>query len=252
MELLALIKLSHKKYKPRFHVGFAFWYGLDLENCGFAIGVVKCRKGDDIMYLPGTINERIGDLRTGKGLSQKELCKLIDIAPSQLSRIENGETKAISSDILIKLSKGFGVSTDYILGLTTISAQKSYDISELGLSEDAVKALIVGGVDVQILNRIIAHKQFPYLMVMIKRYFDDSTAAGIMGRNEMIDFMTSTIADYAKENPDKRAEIRHDILNMKSEKLGAYEADFEKIKSVFLAILKDIKRILAKTKTLPR
>lgn len=45
-------------------------------------------------------------------------------------------------------------STDYILGLSTLSVRKSYDISELGLSEGAVRGLVTGTVDVQILNRL--------------------------------------------------------------------------------------------------
>ena len=79
------------------------------------------------MYLPGTVNERITDLRMNKKLSQKELSEIIGVAPSQISRIENGEIQKISGDILIKLAKYFGVSTDFILGLTTISTPKSYD-----------------------------------------------------------------------------------------------------------------------------
>jgi len=204
------------------------------------------------MCLPGTIGEKIGDLRSSKNLSQKELCKLIGIAPSQLSRIESGQTKTISSDILIELSKVFGVSTDYILGLTTISVQKSYDISKLGLSEGVVRALLSDSVDVSIFNRIVEHTRFPYLMLSLQRYFNNDTAVGIMGRNEMIDFATSTIADFAKENPEHKAEIREDIRDMKSEKLGEHEADLEKIKSTFMAIIRDIKKeIRDKKETTP-
>ena len=54
----------------------------------------------------------------------------------QLSRIVSGETRTVSSDILIGVAKEFKVSTDYILGLSTVSVRKSYDISELGLSEE--------------------------------------------------------------------------------------------------------------------
>ena len=46
-------------------------------------------------------------------------------------------------------------STDYILGLSTLSVRKSYDISELGLSEGAVRGLVTGTVDMQILNRLL-------------------------------------------------------------------------------------------------
>lgn len=95
------------------------------------------------MYLPGTVNERIGDLRTSRGLQQKELAEMIGVSASQLSRIENGETTNINSETIAKLARALNVSTDYILGLTTISVPKSYDISELGLSEGTVKNLLM-------------------------------------------------------------------------------------------------------------
>jgi plasmid maintenance system antidote protein VapI len=66
--------------------------------------------------------------------------------------------KKISHDILIKLSKALGVSADYILGLTTLCTRKSYDISELGLSESAVKNMVLGKFDMQALNRILEYK----------------------------------------------------------------------------------------------
>ena len=194
------------------------------------------------MYLPGTINERIGDLRTSRGLSQKELCDMIGLVPSQLSRIEQGKIQNISSDILIKLSQALNVSTDYILGLTTLSVQKSYDISELGLSQGAVKALVTSLIDVQTLNKLLEHKRFPYLMQMVKWYFDGSIAAGIATRNELIDFATATLGDFAKENPEYKNEVLPDVRRIKSYKLGEHEAELEKIKSVLLAILKDIKK----------
>ena len=56
--------------------------------------------------------------------------------------------KTISSDYLIKLAKELKTSTDYILGLTPVSVPKSYDISELGLSNEAVKGLVTGTIDV--------------------------------------------------------------------------------------------------------
>jgi len=139
------------------------------------------------MYLLGTTYERIGDLRTSRGWSQKKLSEITGIVTSQLSRIENGNIDNISSDILIKLAKAFGVSTDYILGLTTISTPKSYDISELGLSEGAIKPLVTGIVDVPILNRLLEHKTFPYLLYLIKTYFDNSIATGNIQRNAIID-----------------------------------------------------------------
>jgi phage host-nuclease inhibitor protein Gam len=76
---------------------------------------------------------------------------------------------------------------------------------------------------------------------MLKRYFNDDTASVIMERNEIIDFATATLGDFAKENPKHKAEVRGDIRALKSEKLGVHEADLAKIKSTFMAIIKDIK-----------
>lgn len=52
------------------------------------------------------------------GISRSELARRLHVTPSQISRIVNGETKTISSDILIALAEEFHVSADYILGLT--------------------------------------------------------------------------------------------------------------------------------------
>lgn len=193
------------------------------------------------MYLPGTVGERIVDLRSLKGWNQKELATRIELAPSQLSRIESGETKNISGDILVKLAKEFRVSTDYILGLTTVSVPKSYDISELGLSEGAVKGLVTGAVDVEILNRLLEHKSFPWLISLIRIYFQDTAARGIMARNQVIDMATTSISDFMKSNPEHRGEARQDMQFLTAQKIGKHEAEIEKIKNLFLAILRDIK-----------
>lgn len=183
------------------------------------------------MYLLGTVGERIADFRSVKGWNQKELAKRMELAPSQLSRIESGETKNISSDILVKLAKVFHVSTDYILGLTTVSVPKSYDISELGLSEGAIKGLVMGTVNAEILNRLMEHKSFPRLVNLIQIYFSDTAARGIMARNQIIDLATSSISDLMKNKPEYRSEARQDMQFLTAQKIGKHEAEIEKIKA---------------------
>ena len=127
------------------------------------------------MALPGTPGQRISDLCNGNHITQKELAEKIGVSASQLSRIVSGETRTVSSDILIGVAKEFKVSTDYILGLSTVSVRKSYDISELGLSEGAVRGLVTGAVDVQILNRLLEHSgghSFPRLFSVINVFLN--------------------------------------------------------------------------------
>lgn len=65
-----------------------------------------------------TPSEIIAELCVEVGISKSELARRLEITPSQITRILNGDTKTISSDILIKLTKLFGVSADYLLGIT--------------------------------------------------------------------------------------------------------------------------------------
>lgn len=177
------------------------------------------------MALPGTPGQRISDLCNGRHIPQKELAKKIGISPSQLSRIVSGETKTVSSDILIGIAKEFRVSTDYILGL----------------SEGAVRGLVTGMVDVEILNRLLEHKNFPRLISLIQIYFQDTAARGVMARNKVIEMATASLSDLMKDRSEYRAEARQDIQFMNAQKLGEHEAEIEKIKNVFMSILRDIK-----------
>lgn len=207
--------------------------------------------GGVAMYLPGTPGEIIGNLRTKMGWTKLKLSQETGIPQSQLSRIENGKITHISSDILIKLAKTFNISTDYILGLTKVRSPKNYDILELGLSENAVKMIVSKKIDVDILNQLLEHKNFPYLIYMIKAYFDNSISDGIVARNDIINMATSTLVDFMKDNPEHKSEVQQDIRLLKSQKLGNHEAELDKIKNTFVAILKDIQKNIDREFTQP-
>lgn len=184
---------------------------------------------------------RLSNLRKDHDLSQKQLGDQLHVTHSQISRIESGETKNPNISIVIDAARFFHVSTDYLLGITQITSPKSYDISELGLSEEAVTRLITRRIDVDILNRLLEHENFPKLCIMIRNYFDDTIAEGIMARNKVIDFAVNQLTDLMTAEPSKRKEIIKDKQFLSSQKLGANEADIEKIKIQFMAILRDIK-----------
>lgn len=181
------------------------------------------------------------NLRKDHDLSQKQLADQLHVTHSQISRIESGETKNPNISIVIDAARFFHVSTDYLLGITQITSPKSYDISELGLSEEAVTRLITRRIDVDILNRLLEHEHFPKLCIMIRNYFDDTIAEGIMARNKVIDLAVDQLTDLMTAEPSKRKEIIKDKQFLSSQKLGANEADIEKIKIQFMAILRDVK-----------
>lgn len=60
---------------------------------------------------------RIRDLREDNDLTQKQLSNKLNCSQQVYSNYELGQ-RDIPTDILIKLSKFYDVSVDYILGLT--------------------------------------------------------------------------------------------------------------------------------------
>ena len=71
-----------------------------------------------------------------------------------------------------------------------------------------------------------------------------SAAKGITARNQLIEIATASLSDLMKEHPEHRAEAKQDLQLLNAQKMGEHEAEIEKIKNVFLAILRDIKKIL--------
>ena len=62
-----------------------------------------------------------------------------------------------------------------------------------------------------------------------------------MARNQLIELETASLSDLIKEHPEHRAEAKQDLQLLNAQKMGEHEAEIEKIKNVFLAILRDIK-----------
>ncbi len=60
---------------------------------------------------------RLRDLREDAELKQQELAEYLHIRQNTYSQYENGQ-RQLPIEVLIKLSKFYKVSTDYILGLT--------------------------------------------------------------------------------------------------------------------------------------
>ena len=63
------------------------------------------------------VYKRIRDLREDRDLTQKEVAKSLNCSQQVYSNYELGQ-RDIPTDILIKLSGFYDVSTDYILGLS--------------------------------------------------------------------------------------------------------------------------------------
>ena len=62
---------------------------------------------------------RIRDIREDSDLTQTDIAKMLNVAQRTYSGYENG-TRSIPIQLLVKLAFYYGVSVDYLLGLTNI------------------------------------------------------------------------------------------------------------------------------------
>ena len=110
--------------------------------------------------LSDTTGRRITGLREREDMTLDELAAKIGINATTLGRIEKGQTQKINSDVLVALAREFSVSTDFLLGLTSIPERKNYDVSELGLSAQSVRNLYTQRVDTDVVNRLLEHPRY--------------------------------------------------------------------------------------------
>ena len=189
------------------------------------------------------IARRITELREEHDWKKTELARRLGISHSQVSRIESGETETLSSDILIRLAEVFDVSADYLLGLTDMRTKKNLDIAQLDISEEAAIQLASGKLDLGMLSRLLEHKEFAKVLFLMRAYLDNRLEIGNMARNEMIDFMTDMAGEWCKSRPKKQKEVQHDMSYLSAQKLCTHEAELEKIKNLFMKILRDVKKM---------
>ena len=78
---------------------------------------------------------RLKNLRLRKHMTQSDLAERLGVTKSVISAYETG-LRMPSYDILIKISRIFRVTTDYLLGL---ESKQEIDVS--GLTEDEIHAL---------------------------------------------------------------------------------------------------------------
>ena len=61
------------------------------------------------------LSKRLKEIREEKGLSQRELAKLLNIDKSTVAKYETGE-RSPDADMIVQLADFFDVSTDFLLG----------------------------------------------------------------------------------------------------------------------------------------
>jgi len=193
--------------------------------------------------LEGNLTERLRELREEHGYkSRNKLADVLGIDRTTYSRIENGSTKTISSDILVALAKLYNVSADYILGLSNTPEKTYDDINTLGLSIDAAKNLCSASVDARVVNELLLNKKFAMVTKMLAGYYTAIANKIYESKNKALDFNYELLQSMVSEGKlPGDSEMKKLAENIKAQKETTIQADIEKIKSTFMSAVKEIR-----------
>ena len=188
-------------------------------------------------FLPGTVRQRLADIMKIRKVSQTELAQRIGCQDSTISRFISGKTDKLSDENIIRIARVFNVSTDFILGVTTVPDRKNYEIDELGLSAQAARNLYTGKVNTQVVNRLLESPRFAELTYILEQYFDDTLAAGYAAQNQMYATLSSLTRKTVKS--DAANQTAKKILQMRT---PVYQADLTTIENQFMLAVKEVKK----------
>ena len=188
-------------------------------------------------FLPGTGRQRLSDLMKIRKVSQTDLALKIGCGDSVLSRFLSGKTDKLSDENIIRIARAFNVSTDFLLGLTTVPDRKNYEIDELGLSAQAARNLYTGKVNAQIINRLLESPRFAELTYILEQYFNDTLATGYAAQNQMYATLSTLTRKMAKS--DAVTQTVKDINRLRT---PVYQADLATIETQFISAVREVKK----------
>ncbi len=136
-----------------------------------------------------TLGEKLKDLRTAVGLSLIELEEATGISKSALGSYESDDTKKeITITPLLTLAKYYGVTTDYLLGMTDNKEHHLFPVDELGLDDATVDILKSGDLNVRLICEMIKNPAFANFLSDMEIYIDNLAAMQIHNMNKYIEF----------------------------------------------------------------
>ena len=191
----------------------------------------------ETVFLPRNIRQRLLDLMKHNNVSQTELARKIGCNDSLLSRFLSEKTDKLGDENIIRIARAFNVSTDFLLGVTTVPDRKNYEIDELGLSAQAARNLYTGKANAQVVNYLLESPRFLELTYILEQYFNDTIAAGYAAQNQLY----ATLSSLTRKSAKTKAAVQaaNEINRLKT---PVYQADLATIENQFMMAVKEVKK----------
>ena len=168
------------------------------------------------MAIGASIGYRLTHLVQRKGISDSELAKICGINRSTMGRILKGETEKISSQMIIDAAQYFGVSTDFLLGLTDMPDPMNHPVESFGLTEGAAKAILSEDVHVEMLNRLLENRRFCQLTQTMAYALEPDQTVGAMSYNNIMAHGESLFLEVMTPSQKIKRELKKDSQKIAS------------------------------------
>ena len=197
------------------------------------------------MYTKLSIPERLKDLRVvDKHLTLEQLADQTGLSRSALGKYESDDYKDISPFAIATLAEFYGVSTDYLMGLSENKNHPNTELQALHLSDDMVELLSSGRINNRLLCELATHPNFQRLMVDMEIFIDRIADMRVEQMNLILEATRQTvISSHAPGEND---------LYMRTLELGQIqESDFfsHVLHDDLDSIVRDIRKAHLKDKT---
>ena len=156
-------------------------------------------KGRVVVNTKLTTQEKLKDLRVERHLTLEQLAQESGISKSALGKYESDDFKDISPFSIVTLAKFYGVSTDYLLGLTETKNHSNTDLHDLHLGDDMIELLKSGKLNNRLLSEIALHKDFQRFLVDIEIFVDRIADMRINDMNAILEASRRQVME--KHNP---------------------------------------------------
>ena len=147
------------------------------------------------MYIKLTNAERLKDLRVERRLTLEQLAEQTGISKSALGSYEANDDIELSPFSVTALAKFYGVSTDYLLGMTETKSHPNTELHELGLSDGMIELLKSGKLNNRLLCELATHEGFRRFLTDMEIYVDRIADMRVNDMNALLEATRRTILE---------------------------------------------------------
>ena len=194
------------------------------------------------MAIGASIGARIKHLKERKGIHDSDLAKVLHIDKSTLKRIENGGIEKVSPQVIIAAAQHFGVSTDFLLGLTDMPDPMNHPVESFGLTEGAARAILNEDVNIGMLNRLLENLRFCQLTQTMAYALEPDQTAGAMTINNILAYGESVFLRIMNPSRETKKEMKKASQEIASQIIDPNTVGNGRMVEEFMGVIQQIRK----------